>query len=205
MNLNLIQHKNETEVLSLSKTENCETLIEQTYRKAEETLQYKNNKSRKTFLFDPLISIEGSWMIGLTDLEVYNSLFNITEENNNFQLFKFLDEKAGGVSYEKVRDEIERDLDIADITAVDIQDDIIGQIIIEEYKKQVSKRMEDGAYTNFLACYQSFIFQAFEAYLRTENEIVEDDVRLVLDKYNSSFVNYKITPGKYSFKDLSSF
>ena len=45
-------------------------------------------------------------MIGLTDLEVYNSIFNITKQNNKFELYKFPDEKSGGVSYEKVRDEI---------------------------------------------------------------------------------------------------
>ena len=78
-------------------------------------------------------------MLGLTDLEVYNSIFNITEENNKTKLYKFPDEKSGGISYTKVRDEIERDLDISDITAVDLQDDIIGPIIIEEYSGQVTK------------------------------------------------------------------
>ena len=87
-------------------------------------------------------------MIGLTDLEVYNSVFIITEQNNKLQLYKLPDEKAGGVSYEKVRDEIEKDLDISDITATDLQDDIIGPIIIEEYREQVTKRMEDDGYMN---------------------------------------------------------
>ena len=71
-------------------------------------------------------------MIGLTDLEVYNSIFNITEENNKFKLHKYPDGKSVSVSYEKVRDEIERDLDISDITATDLQDDIIGPLIIED-------------------------------------------------------------------------
>ena len=75
-------------------------------------------------------------MIGLVDLEVYNSIFNITGENNKFDLYKFPDEKAGGVTYEKVRDEIERDLNIEDITAADLQDEIIGPIIIKEHKKK---------------------------------------------------------------------
>ena len=58
-------------------------------------------------------------MIELTDLDAYNSIFNITEENNKLKLFKFPDKKAGGITFEKVRDEIERDLDIEDITAAD--------------------------------------------------------------------------------------
>ena len=143
MNLNMIRPKNETEDLLLSITKNCETLIEQTHRKAEETLELKMNKPREIFHFSPPIQVKGDWMIGFVDLEVYNSIFNITEENNKFELYKFPDEKAGGVTYEKLRDEIERDLDISDITATDLQDDVIGPIIIEEYKKQVTKRMED--------------------------------------------------------------
>ena len=143
MNLNMIRSKNETEDLLLSITKNCETLIEQTHRKAEETLEFKMNKSEETFHFSPPIQLQGSWMLGLLDLEVYNSIFNITEENNKFKLYKFPDEKAGGISYKKVRDEIEKDLDIEDITAADLEDDIIGSVIIEEYKKQVTKRMKD--------------------------------------------------------------
>ena len=65
------------------------------------------NISKETFHFKPPIPIEGSWMIGLTDLEAYNSIFNITEENIKFKLFKFPDEKSGGVSHIKVRDEFE--------------------------------------------------------------------------------------------------
>ena len=128
----MIRPKNEIEGLLLSITKNCETLIEQTHRKAEETLEFKLTKPRKTFHFKPSISLEGSWMIGLTYLEVYISILNITGENNKFEHYKFPDEEIGGVSYEKVRDEIERDLDISDITATDFQDEIIGPIIIKE-------------------------------------------------------------------------
>ena len=100
MNLNMIRPKNETEDLLLSITKNCETLIEQTHRKAAETLEFKKKKSRERFHFSPPIQTKGDWMVGLTDLEVYNSIFNITEENNKFELYKFPDEKAGGVTYE---------------------------------------------------------------------------------------------------------
>ena len=103
-------------------------------------------KTRETFHFNPPISIEGSWMIGLKDLEVYNSIFNITEEINKFELFKFPDEKAGGVSFEKVRVDIERDLYISDITDADLQDDIKSPINIKEYREQVKKRMKDDKY-----------------------------------------------------------
>ena len=203
MNLNMIRPKNETEDLLLSITKNCETLIDQTHRKAEETLEFKMNKSREIFHFSPPVQIKGDWMIGLTDLEVYNSIFNITEENNKFQLYKFPDEKSGGVTYEKVRAEIEKDLDIEDITAADLQDDIIGPIIIEEYEEQVTRRMNDEQYMNILSIYTSSVFQDFESFLRTQIDLVEDDIKLVLDEYNSSFITYELEPGIYTFKDIS--
>ena len=89
-------------------------------------------KLKETFHFNPQIEVEDDWMLGLIELEVYNSIFNITEEKNKFELYKFPDEKSGGVSYEKVRDEIEKDHEITDITATNLRDDIIGPIIFEE-------------------------------------------------------------------------
>ena len=203
MNLNMVRPKNETEDLLLSITKNCEMLIEQTHRKAEETLEFKMAKPRETFHFKPPIQIKGDWMIGLTDLEVYNSIFNITEKNNKFELYKFPDEKAGGVTYEKVRDEIEKDLDIKDITAEDLQDDIIAPIIIKEYNEQVTKRMNDDGYMDILARYISYVFQDFESFLRTQIDLVEDDIKLVLDEYNSSFITCELDPCIYTFKDFS--
>ena len=203
MNLNMIRPKNKTEDLLLSITKNCETLIKQTHRKAEETLEFKMVKPRETFHFKSPIQIKDDWMLELTDLEVYNSIFNITEENNKFKLFKFPDEKIGGVTYEKVRDEIERDLGISDITDDDLQDDIIAPIIIEEYKKQVTKRMKDGQYMNILAGYVSSVFQDFESYIRTEVDLVKDDIKLVLDEYNSNFVTYELDPGNYTYEDIA--
>ena len=199
----MIRPKNETENLLLSITKNCETLIKQTHRKTEETLEFKMIKSRKTFHFKPPLEVRDTWMIGLTGLEVYNSIFNITEENNKFELYKFPAEKAGGVTYIKVRDEIEQDLGIEDIKAADLQDEIIGPIIIEEYKKQVTKRTKNEQYMNILATYTSSVFQDFKSFLRTQIDLVEDDIKLVLDEYNSSFITYEIEPGIYTFKDIS--
>ena len=94
-------------------------------------------------------------------------------------------------------------MDISDITAADLQDDIIGRIIIHDYREQATKAMEDGGYMNILAGNTGSVFQDFESYLRTEVDLVEDDVRLVLDKYNSSFITYELETGIYNFKGLS--
>ena len=49
MKLNMIRTENELENLLLSITKNYETLIEQTHRKPDETLEFKMNKSKKHF------------------------------------------------------------------------------------------------------------------------------------------------------------
>ena len=78
-----------------------------------------------------------------------------------------------------------------------------GPIIIDEYREQVTKRMKDDKYMEILAGYTRSVFQDFESYLRTEVDLVEDDVKLVLDEYNSSFITYELDPGIYNFKDIS--
>ena len=66
----MIRRKNETEeYFLLSITKKCETLIKQTHRKVKETLEFKLNKTRKTCPFNPKLSLEVSWMIGLTNLK----------------------------------------------------------------------------------------------------------------------------------------
>ena len=83
-------------------------------------------------------------MIGLTSLEVRKSILNKSQQRKIFKLYKSLDERNAGVLYEKVRDEIRKDLGISDITPTDLQDDKIAPIITEEYREEVAKRMENG-------------------------------------------------------------
>ena len=82
----MIRLKKQTEDFLLSLTKNCETLIEQTHGKPEETLEFKMIKPREIFHFTPPVQNKGDCMIGLTDLDVYNSIFKKTEQNNKLQL-----------------------------------------------------------------------------------------------------------------------
>ena len=56
---------------------------------------------------------------------------------------------------------------------------------------------------NIVAGYVISVFQDFEIYLRTEVDLIEDDIKLVLDEYKSSFFTYELQPGLYTFKDFS--
>ena len=46
-------------------------------------------KSRETFHFNTPLEVKEDLVIGLTNLETYNSMFYITEENNKFKLYTF--------------------------------------------------------------------------------------------------------------------
>ena len=94
-------------------------------------------------------------------------------------------------------------MDISDIKGTDLQDGIIGPIIIDGYRKQVTKRMRDYKYMDILGFYIMSKNQDFGNFLGTEVGSVEDDIRLVLDENNSSFVTYELKPGIYTFKDIS--
>ena len=63
--------------------------------------------------------------------------------------------------------------------------------------------MKDEQYMNILAIFTGSVFQDFESFLRTQIDLVEDDIKLVLYEYNSSFVTYKLEPVIYSYRDLS--
>ena len=141
----MIRPKNETEVLLLSKTSNCETLIEPTHRKAEGTLEFKLTKSGKTFHFIPPIWIEGSWMLSLTGLDVHNSILNITEENNKFG--PSTDDSDDEFSFIELKDNITEVLSLSDISPEDLQNEIQEPNIIETYRKlSTEKSQTDGYY-----------------------------------------------------------
>ena len=65
-----------------------DTLIEQTRTKPQETLEFKMNKQRQTFSFNPPINLveEDKWLLAVSSFECTNSVFNITDENNSFSI-----------------------------------------------------------------------------------------------------------------------
>ena len=45
-------------------------------------------KPRETCHLNPSIRVKEDWVLGLVKLQAYNSTFNITQENNKFELNK---------------------------------------------------------------------------------------------------------------------
>ena len=200
MNLNMIRPKNQTEDLLLSITKNCQTLIKQTHRKAEETLEFKMIKPREIFHFKPPIQIQGDWMIGLTNLEVYNSIFNINEKNNKFEIYRDMTAKFG---FLELKDELEEILNISHITIEHLDDEILGPRIIDEYIKLSNEKKNSDGYMILLLGYSASPFRDFESYLRLVIGLDEEDVQLILKEYVSHFITYELTPGIYTIQDIS--
>ena len=63
--------------------------------------------------------------------------------------------------------------------------------------------MKGEQYMIILAIYTSSVFQDFKSFLRTQIDLVEDDFKLVLDEYNSSFITYELEPGIYIYREIS--
>ena len=200
MNLKMIQPKNETENLLLSVTKNCETLVEQTHTKPQETLEFKMIKPRETFHFKPQIQIQGDCMVGLTNLEVYNSIFKITEENNKFGLYRDTSDKFG---FLELKDELEEILNIPHIMNEHLDDKILGPRIIDEFIKLSSEKKNTDGYMILLLGYARSLFRDFESYLRIVVDLSEEDVQIILKEYNSHFITYELTTGNYSIQDIS--
>ena len=196
----MIRPKNETEDLLLSITKICENQIEQTHKKTEKTLEFKMIKPRETFHFKPPIKVKGDWMIGLPDLEVYNSIFNITKVNNKFELYRDTSAKFGVL---ELKHELQEILNIPHITPEHLQDDEIGPRIIDElYRLSHEKKNSDG-YMLLLLGYSRSPVRDFESYLRIVVGSDEEDIKLILKQYNSNFVTYELTPRIYSIQDFS--
>ena len=86
--------KKESLLLSIAKS-NLD-IVENTLSKPQETLEFKMNKQKESFSFDVPLELPEQWMIGVTSLEVYNSVYNITNKNNSFQI-QLTDEQLNGI------------------------------------------------------------------------------------------------------------
>ena len=60
--------------------------VENTLSKPQETLEIKMTKQKESFSFDSPLEMPEQWMMGVTSLEVYNTVYNITEKSNKLEI-----------------------------------------------------------------------------------------------------------------------
>ena len=109
-------------------------LIHQTHTKPQEIFDFKLIKPRETFPIKPPISLDldFNWMVGFTKLEANNSILNITEKNNKFELYK---DTFDEFSIADLKDELEEIFRISDFTLEHLQNEKVGPRILKAYHK----------------------------------------------------------------------
>ena len=98
---------------------------------------------RETLHLKPHNQIEGSWVIGLTNLEVFSSIFDITEENNKIEHYtRPLDSEF---SFTKLKDEVAKALGLSQISIGDLEHELYGPNINKTFRKlSTGKSQTDG-------------------------------------------------------------
>ena len=123
------------ELLLLIK-KHTDTLIEQTRTKPQETLEFKMNKQKQTFSFNPPTNLveEGKWLLGASSFECTNSVFNITNENNSFSII--VPGHYEAESAQKTIDELNKLLELRSQNGIELHVEQVrkkGLILINDY------------------------------------------------------------------------
>ena len=61
-------------------------IVENTLSKPQETLELKMNEQKESFSFDIPLELPEQGMMGVTSLDVYDTVYYSTSENNSFQI-----------------------------------------------------------------------------------------------------------------------
>ena len=190
------------ELLLLIK-KHTDTLIEQTKTKPQETLEFKMNKPRQTFSFNPPINLieEDKCLLAVSSFECTNSVFNITDENNSFSLIipgHYLNE-----SDEKTINDLNKILELKSL-----------ELHVEEVKKRGNKiKIADKEYK--LSDFDSQKYEIIEEFKNVKYNDLEDLVyrmRLsydeIMDILDLKYIptkrtGYSLNPGIYEVVDLN--
>ena len=132
-------------------------------------------------------------------LEVYSSISNINQENNNIELYA---DTFDEFSFIELKDALEDILNVSDITPYHLQYETVGPRIIQAYRKVRSEKSSTDGYIILLKGYGRFLFLDFESYLRIVVGLDENDIQLILKQNNAKFVTYELDPGIYTNEDL---
>ena len=190
------------ELLLLIK-KHTDTLIEQTKTKPQETLEFKMNKQRQTFSFNPPINLieEGKWLLAVSSFECTNSVFNVTDDNNSFSII--IPGHYQNKSDEKTIDDLNKLLELKSL-----------ELHVEEVKKRGNKiKIGDNEYK-----LSDFDNQKYEILQELKNvkyndledlvyrmRLSYDEIMDILDlKYiPTKRTGYSLNPGIYEVVDLN--
>ena len=178
-------------------------MIEQTKTKPQETLEFKMNKQRQTFSFNPPINLieEGKWLLAISSIECTNSVFNITNEINSFSII--IPGHYQNKTDEKTIDNLNKLLELKSL-----------ELHVEEVKKRGNKiKIADKEYK--LSDFDSQKNEIIEELKNVKYNDLEDLVyRMRLSYYEimdildlkyipTKRTGYSLNPGIYEVIDLN--
>ena len=190
------------ELLLLIK-KHTDTLIEQTKTRPQETLEFRMNKQRQTFSFNPPINLleEGKWLLAVSLFECTNSVFNITNENNSFSII--IPGHYETESAQKTIDELNNLLELRSQNGIELHVEQVrkkGLILINDYslsslgmfKDEILEELKNVKYNDL----EDLVYR----FKLTYNEIMD-----ILDlKYiPTKRTGYSIEPNIYNVVDLN--
>ena len=190
------------ELLLLIK-KHTDTLIEQTKTRPQETLEFKMNKQRQTFSFNPPINLleEGKWLLAVSLFECTNSVFNITNENNSFSII--IPGHYETESAQKTIDELNNLLELRSQNGIGLHVEQVrkkGLILINEYslsslgmfKNEILEELKNVKYNDL----EDLVYRF---------KLTYDEIMNILDlKYiPTKRTGYSIEPNIYNVVDLN--
>ena len=179
------------------------TLIEQTKTKPQETLEFKTNKQKQTFSFNPPINLleEGRWLLGVSSFECTNSVFNITNEKKLFSII--VPGHYETESAEKTINELNNLLELRSQNCIELHVEQVrkkGLILINDYSLSSLGMFKD----EILEDLKNDKFNDLEDMVY-RFQLTYDEIMDVLDlKYiPTKRTGYSLDPGIYEADDLN--
>ena len=139
-----------------------DTLIEQTKTKPQETLEFKMNKQKQTFSFNPPINLleEGKWLMAVSLFDCTHSVFNITNGNNSFSII--IPGHYQNKSDEKTIDDLNKLLELKSL-----------ELHVEEVRKRGNRiKIEDDEYK--LSDFDNQKYEIIEEFKKVKYNDLED-------------------------------
>ena len=173
--------KKESLLLSIAKS-NLD-IVENTLSKPQETLEFKMNKQKESFSFDIPLELPEQWMMGVTSLEVYNTVYNITEKNNKLKiLLKDEQLKSLNVDTQLVMN-VEYLYKISNVEK-------INTFMVDSYSKNKKLTRKD--------------FDQLKKIIIQINQNIKDKTIIIPEfGIENDFVEIELTPGVYELVDIN--
>ena len=174
--------KKESLLLSIAKS-NLD-IVENTPSKPQKTLKFKMNKQKESFSFDIPLDLPEQWMMGVASLEVYNTVYNITEKNNRLKIL--------------LKDEQLKSLNVDTQLVMNVEylykafDNIekINYFIVDSYSKNKKLIKKD--------------FDHLKKIFNQINQNIKDKTLIIPEfKIENDFVEIELPPGVYELVDIN--